>query len=114
MDKANHLKPIHTGGTTCITTRREPARELAANLDLTWPQDWRNDGREPGANWPHTRIFSWPLALIEASFGLSSAHANGGGVAFFAHVGGFVFGLLAARLLTRTGQVTPQERERSQ
>ena len=38
--------------------------------------------------------------LIEASFGLFSASANGG-VAFFAHVGGFVFGLLAARLLTR-------------
>ena len=26
--------------------------------------------------------------------GLFSAHANGGGVAFFAHVGGFTFGLL--------------------
>ncbi|MGO9162395.1 MAG: hypothetical protein ACLP7J_17130 [Streptosporangiaceae bacterium] len=33
--------------------------------------------------------------LIEASFGLFSASANGGGVAFFAHVGGFIFGLLA-------------------
>ncbi len=30
--------------------------------------------------------------LIEASFGLFSASANGGGVAFFAHVGGFIFG----------------------
>ena len=37
--------------------------------------------------------------LIEANFGLFNAHANGGGVAFFAHVGGFVFGLLTARLL---------------
>ena len=26
MSKANHLKPIHTGGTTCITTRRTPAK----------------------------------------------------------------------------------------
>ena len=25
MGKANHLEPIHTGGTTHITTRREPA-----------------------------------------------------------------------------------------
>ena len=32
--------------------------------------------------------------LIEANFGLFNAHANGGGVAFFAHVGGFIFGLL--------------------
>jgi rhomboid family protein len=37
--------------------------------------------------------------LVEANYGLFSAHANGGGVAFFAHVGGFVFGLIAARWL---------------
>jgi hypothetical protein len=30
--------------------------------------------------------------LIEANFGLFSTSANGGGTAFFAHVGGFVFG----------------------
>jgi membrane associated rhomboid family serine protease len=35
--------------------------------------------------------------LVEANFGLFSAHANGGGVAFFAHVGGFVFGYIVAR-----------------
>jgi len=29
--------------------------------------------------------------LIGASFGLFSASANGGGAAFFAHIGGFVF-----------------------
>ena len=46
--------------------------------------------------------------LIEANFGLFSASANGGGVAFFAHAGGFVFGLLAARVLTGSGQVVPQ------
>jgi membrane associated rhomboid family serine protease len=51
--------------------------------------------------------------LIEASFGLFSASANGGGVAFFAHVGGFVFGLLVTWLLVRAGQVAPQEPERS-
>ena len=51
--------------------------------------------------------------LIEANFGLFSAHANGGGVAFFAHVGGFIFGLLAARLLARAGQAAPREQWRS-
>jgi len=51
--------------------------------------------------------------LIEASFGLFSAPANWGGVAFFAHVGAFVFGLLATWLLARAGQVAPQELERS-
>jgi membrane associated rhomboid family serine protease len=47
--------------------------------------------------------------LIEANFGLFSASANGGGVAFFAHVGGFLFGLGATWLLARAGQITPQE-----
>jgi membrane associated rhomboid family serine protease len=45
--------------------------------------------------------------LIEADFGLFNAHANGGGVAFFGHGGGFIFGLLAARLLARAGQAAP-------
>ena len=61
MGKANHLKPIHTGGTTSITTRRTPAgnrppartanghmagETMTANPELT--------GRPP--------VFSWPLA----------------------------------------------------
>jgi membrane associated rhomboid family serine protease len=47
--------------------------------------------------------------LIEANFGLFSASANGGGVAFFAHVGGFIFGLLVAIALTNAGRVQPQD-----
>ena len=47
--------------------------------------------------------------LIEANFGLFSAAANGGGVAFFAHVGGFLFGLLVARGLLNAGRVVPQD-----
>jgi membrane associated rhomboid family serine protease len=43
--------------------------------------------------------------LVEANFGLFSASANGGGVAFFAHVGGFVFGLAVAWVLTGTGRI---------
>jgi membrane associated rhomboid family serine protease len=35
--------------------------------------------------------------LIEANYGLFSAGAHGGGVAFFAHVGAFIFGVIAAR-----------------
>ena len=46
--------------------------------------------------------------LIEANFGLFSASANGGGVAFFAHVGGFVFGLAATRALSGAGRITAQ------
>ena len=51
--------------------------------------------------------------LIEATFGLFNAKANGCGVAVFAYVGGFVFGLLVARLLAHAGQVTPGDRLRS-
>jgi membrane associated rhomboid family serine protease len=43
--------------------------------------------------------------LFEANFGFFNAKANGGGVAFFAHVGGFVFGFLVARLLTGSGRI---------
>ena len=49
----------------------------------------------------------------EADFGLFDAHASGGGTAFFAYVGGFIFGLLAARLLARAGQAEPREQGRS-
>jgi membrane associated rhomboid family serine protease len=48
--------------------------------------------------------------LFEANFGLLGAKANGGGVAFFAHVGGFVFGAIVALLLTKAGRVVPQDR----
>ena len=47
--------------------------------------------------------------LIEAHFGLFSASANGGGVAFFAHVGGFVFGLVVTRVLSGAGRVDAQQ-----
>jgi rhomboid family protein len=40
--------------------------------------------------------------FIEANYGLFSSHANGGGVAFFAHVGGFIFGWIYARLWLRS------------
>jgi membrane associated rhomboid family serine protease len=45
--------------------------------------------------------------LVEANFGLFGASANGGGVAFFAHVGGFIFGALSAWLLVTAGRVAP-------
>jgi len=48
--------------------------------------------------------------LVEANFGLFGASANGGGVAFFAHVGGFVFGVIVATVLARAGRVAPPER----
>jgi membrane associated rhomboid family serine protease len=43
--------------------------------------------------------------LFEANYGLFGAKANGGGVAFFAHVAGFLFGALVAWLLVGSGRV---------
>jgi membrane associated rhomboid family serine protease len=50
--------------------------------------------------------------LIEANFGLYGSKANGGGVAFFAHVGGFVFGVIVTWLLLSAGRIAPQDRSR--
>jgi rhomboid family protein len=43
--------------------------------------------------------------VFEANFGMFGATAHGGGVAFFAHVGGFLFGVVVARLLLDTGRI---------
>jgi rhomboid family protein len=48
--------------------------------------------------------------LLEANFGLFGSAANGGGVAFFAHVGGFLFGAIVAWILVRVGRVAAQDR----
>jgi membrane associated rhomboid family serine protease len=46
--------------------------------------------------------------LVEANFGLFTASANGGGVAFFAHVGGFLFGVIVTVVLVNAGVIRPQ------
>jgi membrane associated rhomboid family serine protease len=69
-----------------------------------------------GACWaPEPWGLSWITAMFLHGgwFGLFSASANGGGVAFFAHVGGFTFGLLVARLLAWAGRAAPREQWRS-
>jgi membrane associated rhomboid family serine protease len=49
--------------------------------------------------------------LVEGRAGLTSATANGGGVAFFSHIGGFAFGALVTLTLLNAGRVVPQSRE---
>jgi membrane associated rhomboid family serine protease len=49
--------------------------------------------------------------LIEGGFSITHPEA-GGGVAFFAHIGGFVFGLLTVRLLATRQPLTPAARYR--
>ena len=48
--------------------------------------------------------------LLEANFGIFGSSANGGGVAFFAHVGGFLFGVIITLVLTAAGRIAPQDR----
>jgi rhomboid family protein len=43
--------------------------------------------------------------LLEANFGLYQSSANGGGVAFAAHIGGFLFGLILTSLLAHNGRL---------
>jgi membrane associated rhomboid family serine protease len=43
--------------------------------------------------------------LFEANFGLFSSSAHGGGVAFSAHVGGFIFGVIVANILRNAGKL---------
>ena len=51
--------------------------------------------------------------LIEANFGMFSSSANGGGVAFWAHVGGFSFGYIVTRALVNAGRISLRDLSRS-
>jgi membrane associated rhomboid family serine protease len=42
--------------------------------------------------------------LVEAHYGLTAAHGHNGDTALFAHIGGFVFGVIAAVVLVRAGK----------
>ena len=67
-------------------------------------------GPDPGLDLPRA------VVLVPAHRGELRAVQRLGerdGVAFFAHVGGFIFGLLVARLLARAGQAAPREQWRS-
>jgi membrane associated rhomboid family serine protease len=51
--------------------------------------------------------FWFVLQLFAGNFALTHPDTNGGsGVAFFAHIGGFIFGVFVAIILTRTGRIT--------
>jgi membrane associated rhomboid family serine protease len=49
--------------------------------------------------------------LFEGGAGLMDAKAHGGGVAFFAHVGGFAFGALVTLALVRGQRIEPRSME---
>jgi len=48
--------------------------------------------------------------LLFATYDLSSPTGGGGGVAYFAHIGGFVFGLLAIKVFAKRVKETPVAR----
>jgi membrane associated rhomboid family serine protease len=47
--------------------------------------------------------------FFESNYSLVHGATGGGGVAFFAHVGGFIFGVIAAGVLVGTGRIAAQE-----
>ncbi len=51
--------------------------------------------------------FWFVLQFFQGTLSLASAATQGGGVAWFAHVGGFAFGFVTAQLLKRSGRVRP-------
>ena len=59
----------------------------------------------PGAQIRGLIGFWFLYQLFEANFGIFESSAHGGGVAFFAHVGGFVFGALVAKGLVSSGRL---------
>jgi membrane associated rhomboid family serine protease len=63
--------------------------------------------------WP-IRISAWWFLgfwflyqLVDGGFGLVQSSANGGGVAFFAHVFGFLFGALVTRYMLQSRRIAP-------
>jgi membrane associated rhomboid family serine protease len=64
--------------------------------------------------WIPVRLPAWlclglwfGLQLFSGDFAVTHPDkTGGGGVAFFAHIGGFVFGVVVALILTRTGKIT--------
>jgi membrane associated rhomboid family serine protease len=47
--------------------------------------------------------------FFESNYSLVQPHTGGSGVAFFAHVGGFVFGFLVARVLVGTDRIAARQ-----
>jgi membrane associated rhomboid family serine protease len=53
--------------------------------------------------------FWFVFQLFDGNFALTHPDAkSGSGVAFFAHIGGFVFGVLVALVLSRAGHISPR------
>jgi membrane associated rhomboid family serine protease len=51
--------------------------------------------------------------FLEARYAILNPEEGGSGVAFAAHVGGFLFGMLAAYALASAGRIRTQETPRS-
>jgi hypothetical protein len=47
--------------------------------------------------------------FIVGNYGLVQSNSGGSGIAFFAHIGGFVFGVVVAVALLRAGRITSPE-----
>ena len=73
----------------------------------------RPRGRHPGAGTRHQRRHVLGAHFVPTRARGSSRTSSRSCVAFFAHVDGFILGLLVARLLGRAGRAAPREQWRS-
>jgi len=53
--------------------------------------------------------FTSRCQFFESNYSLIQPNTGGSGVAFFAHVGGFIFGFLIARVLVGTDRIAAQQ-----
>jgi membrane associated rhomboid family serine protease len=74
-------------------------------------------------SWVHTLVLWLPISIpawfflggwflyqfFESNYALVHGNSGGSGVAFFAHVGGFVFGVVLAGVLIRAGRIRVRE-----
>ena len=92
----------------CRTSaRRARSRRCSAATSLLYPARPRADGRSSSSSssrssscrrWSFLGIWFAAADRCSAHFGLTDPAGDGGGVAYFAHIGGFAFGLLAIKL----------------
>jgi hypothetical protein len=94
---------------SCLDVERTAGRSVAGNSSETLRPAASRRPTTCGIPSPTLWIPGGFLyQLVEGHAGLTSAGANAGGVAFFAHVGGFAFGALVTLALRNAGRLVPQ------
>ena len=110
LDNCEHVRDAAADLVEAILARSATVRILATSregLGIADEQLWPVLSLDAGAGIDSAAVL---YQFFESNYALVHPSDNGGsGVAFFAHVGGFIFGVVVARILLATGQITAQE-----